>query len=348
MTTATSPPDSDDLHTLAAEYRVLDEAMQAWVGREVRRRRDLCAERILVLLDGTLRWAAREVSRHPAEVDDLVQEGRIHALVALRSWRPGLGASPRTWVRTHLLHELRRARKRLAEQTVRGVATLESEVVLPRAITARSAEEVCLNEVDVVSDAIDSLCRSLDPDDVQLIRRARRGESLRHAWERGRVRALLSHPSNAVPGTEGAVIADLAACRGGESGRYFPSRGRGVDAEVLGECVRCAVRTECILIASAHSTWTGCWGGTTHNERRLAVRRSRSARGSESGDPEPHTCRSRCERRERPEDCLEIDPRHDQTPPDTQHTDVGSQESSLCSGIAGALTDPQEAASGFN
>lgn len=293
MTSIVSPPLDSELSALAAEYSALEAVDRTVAAPDVVLRRDWCAERILVLLDGTLRWAAREVSRNSAEVEDLLQEARIHTLVALRTWREDGGASPRTWVRTHLVHELWRARRRLGEQARHGVDSLDCMSESLSKAVVEAAEDSYLGGGSVVDSAIELLCKRLEPEDVSLIQRLRTGEQLGHAWERGRARALIAHPSNDIPGTEGALISDRASCRGAEPGLYFPRRGHVAPAAVMSMCSRCAVRNECLRIGSARSTWPGIWGGTTHNERRHDVRRTNGEVARDPGPegPGPHAGR---------------------------------------------------------
>ena len=68
-----------------------------------------------------------------------------------------------------------------------------------------------------------------------------------------------------------------AACRGSRL-RFVPSQSaaskwKDVPPELAAICGRCEVRDECLAMALADSSLTGCWGGTTDGQRKALRRR---------------------------------------------------------------------------
>jgi hypothetical protein len=76
-----------ELPALVTLYLELDEALRLSSSGEgmLRGSRDACAAAVLERLAPTLRWAARSTARHPAEVEDLLREARVHALASLKT-----------------------------------------------------------------------------------------------------------------------------------------------------------------------------------------------------------------------------------------------------------------------
>ncbi len=62
-----------------------------------------------------------------------------------------------------------------------------------------------------------------------------------------------------------------AACRGTDTGAFFPGRGETLEA-VRGVCDGCPVRAECLDFAMADPEIVGMWGGTSARERMILRR----------------------------------------------------------------------------
>ena len=75
---------------------------------------------------------------------------------------------------------------------------------------------------------------------------------------------------------------DQAACSGiAEPGLFFPdSHLEAAWAPARQVCARCPVRYPCLDYAVAHRIDHGMWGGLTHLERRVIVRRQTGAAAS--------------------------------------------------------------------
>ncbi|MFJ5774144.1 WhiB family transcriptional regulator [Streptomyces sp. NPDC093094] len=79
---------------------------------------------------------------------------------------------------------------------------------------------------------------------------------------------------------------DRAECRHEDPDLFFPIGTSGpasmqtLTAKAV--CERCPVQEECLRYALDTGQSIGVWGGTGENERRLMLRRARSARGREA------------------------------------------------------------------
>lgn len=75
---------------------------------------------------------------------------------------------------------------------------------------------------------------------------------------------------------------EAAACRGGDSARFFSPTGERGEARRRREqlaraiCAECPVREECARFALSIGEEHGIWGGTTDRERIAMLRRSRT------------------------------------------------------------------------
>ena len=85
------------------------------------------------------------------------------------------------------------------------------------------------------------------------------------------------------PGDFSTVLDALrrAACRASQL-NFVPSQSaagkwRAVPSELAAVCGRCEVRDECLAMALADSSLTGCWGGTTDRQRAELRRQAKVA-----------------------------------------------------------------------
>ena len=72
-----------------------------------------------------------------------------------------------------------------------------------------------------------------------------------------------------------------AACRGSDTGLFFPDRySRESAGAAKAVCARCPVLRPCRAWAMAHPGERGIWGGLTEAERRAARRRGHEGRAA--------------------------------------------------------------------
>jgi len=67
---------------------------------------------------------------------------------------------------------------------------------------------------------------------------------------------------------------ERAACEGFDPDVFFPTSGRGLDADAKAICRQCPVRLQCLDYAVTNRFDHGIWGGLNMHERRR-VRRQR-------------------------------------------------------------------------
>lgn len=69
---------------------------------------------------------------------------------------------------------------------------------------------------------------------------------------------------------------DGAACRGTDTGLFFPERGDGAVPETIAAlCRACPVLVDCRSYAMRRWSEQGIWAGMTHEERKNLKRRER-------------------------------------------------------------------------
>ena len=287
-----------------AAAATVETAANRIVRRRAIREGDRALEDLLRDLEGLLRYFARRFAHDHHDLEDLMQTARLHAVRALPAWQPNGGATITTWVATFLHSELRSAIRRIRPHhevlTSFDINALDDLGIVPCVV--EQAFEFVESATDA-GDRLDRLHSTLDPHDALHLAEMARGDvgAGGSAWARGRVRALVAHPTSGVMPTTATsspfprsstpidLDADtawlatnpepqpnwtvLAPCAGDEQADYFPPRGVPYADSTLECCRTCPVRLDCLAAGSQDSTWPGMWGG--HPLRaRTAIRKA--------------------------------------------------------------------------
>ena len=285
---------------LAAEASVETAANRIMRRRAIRNGRRALDE-LLADLEGLFRHIARGITTNPDDVDDLVQIARIQALRALPTWQPG-GAAVASYLTLYLWSDMKKALGRM-HPYAEVVTSFDRHTVGDLGIDVIANDDI--DEFLSASTAVDAMAahrRRLTADDAHDLDEVMSDEAgaTGSAWRRGRVRALLTHPTSGVfarladgepeprPPTPVDIDADahwvalnqpqlnwqlLGACGGSDPTDVFPERGVAYTDEVLERCATCPVRRDCLAAGCVESTWPGLWGGHSL-KRRVAIRRA--------------------------------------------------------------------------
>lgn len=298
------------IHRAGLDAAATPETPQNRIARgRVIRAGERALDELLGDLDGLLQFFVKRYARSWHESEDLLQLARLHALQALRTWRPGAGSSVSTWVVTFLRKKLRSESLRIRPPLEELSEFQPGSSEYGRA-TASDIKISVIDEGEEMAVALERHRERLDDEDKEMLDQVMAGGTNAGGsmGRRSRVRALAAHPTSGIvvsgddthpiprsssPVDIGADIDALsrgrfpqpgwrviAACNGGDTANFFPTRGEDYPAEVLHQCVSCPVRLDCLAVGIEASTWPGLWGGHSARTRRIVRRGVRNANGA--------------------------------------------------------------------